>query len=128
MKHIYLNLKRFDISAGSRRREPACAHGGLGASIVRGTQEALKAWPEAEYVMFFPEAHLLAAAAARSEGSPVKVGCQGVYRADTAIGGNFGAFTSNRTANAAAELGCESALIGHCEERGDKMACWPRRA
>lgn len=121
MKHIYLNLKRFDISV---------AHGGVnrispmadwGASIVRDTQETLKEWPEAEYVMYFPEAHLLGAVAARCEGSPVKVGCQGVYRADTAVGGNFGAFTSHRTANAAAELGCESTLIGHCEERGDKM-------
>ena len=92
MKHIYLNLKRFDISV---------AHGGVnrispmadwGASIVRDTQETLKEWPEAEYVMYFPEAHLLGAVAARCEGSPVKVGCQGVYRADTAVGGNFGAF------------------------------------
>ena len=121
MKHIYLNLKRFDISAARGGVNRLAPMADWGASIVRGTQEALKAWPEAEYVMYFPEAHLLAAAAARSEGSPVKVGCQGVYRADTAIGGNFGAFTSNRTANAAAELGCESALIGHCEERGDKM-------
>ena len=121
MKHIYLNLKRFDISAARGGVNRLAPMADWGASIVRGTQEALKAWPEAEYVMYFPEAHLLAAAAARCEGSPVKVGCQGVYRADTAIGGNFGAFTSHRTANAAAELGCESALIGHCEERGDKM-------
>ena len=34
---------------------------------------------------------------------------------------NFGAFTANRTANAMQEAGCESVLIGHCEERNDKM-------
>ena len=40
---------------------------------------------------------------------------------DTAVGGNFGAFTTNRTANAVKLMGCESTLIGHCEERNDKM-------
>lgn len=122
MKHIYLNLKRFDIS-------PAC--GGVnrlasmrewGREIILRTQERLKDWPDTEFVMFFPEAHLLGAADARSSGSPVKLGCQGVYWADTAIGGNFGAFTSLRTANAMREAGCEWALIGHCEERGAMVA------
>ena len=36
------------------------------------------------------------------------------------MGGNIGAFTTNRPAHAAAALGCGYALIGHCEERGDK--------
>jgi triosephosphate isomerase len=70
--------------------------------------------------MFFPEAHLPGAGAALDGSGAIRLGCQGVYREDTAPGGNFGAFTTNRTANAAAELGCESALIGHCEERADK--------
>jgi len=122
MKHIYLNLKRFDISpahGGVNRLAPMA---GWGAAIVQGTQDALKAWPpdRAEFVMFLPEAHLLGAAAALATDSPVRLGCQGVYRADTAVGGNFGAFTTNRTANAAAELGCACTLIGHCEERADK--------
>ena len=51
----------------------------------------------------------------------MKLGCQGVYRDDTALGGNFGAFTTNRPAAAAKALGCESVLIGHCEERADKL-------
>ena len=71
--------------------------------------------------MYFPEAHILPAAAAKTPGSPVKLGCQGLYRADTAPGGNFGAFTANRTGHAMAQLGCESVLIGHCEERADKL-------
>lgn len=121
MKHIFLNLKRFDISparGGVNRLAPMAQ---WGAAIVGGTQEALKAMPEAEYVMYLPEAHLLGAAAARTPDSPVKLGSQGVYRADTAVGGGFGAFTTNRTANAVREMGCESTLIGHCEERGDKL-------
>ena len=100
MKHIFLNLKRFDISP---------EHGGVnrlapmrdwGRTIVEATQEQLRAFPEAEFVMYMPEAHLIAAAAARTADSPVKLGSQGVYRADTAKGGNFGAFTTNRTGNA----------------------------
>lgn len=121
MKHIFLNLKRFDISpehGGVNRLAPMKDWGRV---IVERTQDVLGAYPEAEFVMYMPEAHLLGAAAARKPGSPVKLGSQGVYRADTAKGGNFGAFTTNRTGNAVAEMGCESTLIGHCEERNDKM-------
>lgn len=120
MKRIYLNLKRFDISPvcdGVNRLAPMRE---WGREIVLRTQERLREWPDAEFVMFFPEAHLLGAAVARSGSSPIKLGCQGVYREDTAPGGNFGAFTANRTANAMREAGCAYALIGHCEERSDK--------
>ena len=50
---------------------------------------------DVEFAMFFPEAHILTAAGTLCEGSPVKVGCQGVFRQDTAVGGNFGAFTTS---------------------------------
>ena len=123
MKHIFLHLKRFDISpekGGVNRLAPMKD---WGRTIVSGTQDALTAYnpAEVEFVMYMPEAHLLGAAAAKTENSPVQLGCQGVYRADTAVGGNFGAFTTNRPANAAAQMGCASTLIGHCEERNDKM-------
>jgi len=121
MKHIFLNLKRFDITpefGGVNRLAPMQD---WGRTIVEGTQEQLRAFDDAEFVMYLPEAHLLGAAAARTEGSPVKLGSQSVYRMDTAVGGNFGAFTTNRTANAVKLMGCESTLIGHCEERNDKM-------
>ena len=122
MKHIFLNLKRFDISpekGGVNRLAPMKD---WGRTIVSGTQDALTAYDpaEVEFVMYMPEAHLLGAAAAKTENSPVQLGCQGVYRADTAVGGNFGAFTAQLTANSAAGLGCEWALIGHCEERAAK--------
>lgn len=121
MKHIFLNLKRFDISPARGGVNRLAPMQDWGAAIVNGTQAQLAAYPEAEFVMYMPEAHLLGAAAARKPGSALKLGSQGVYRADTAVGGNFGAFTSNRTGNAVREMGCESTLIGHCEERNDKM-------
>lgn len=117
MKQIFVNLKRFDIPVsygGVNRIAPV---GEWGASIVRETQRALARWPDAAFTFYLPEAHILGAAAARSQHSPVRIGCQSVLDADTAPGGNFGAFTSSRTANAARALGCESVIIGHCEER-----------
>ena len=123
MKHIFLNLKRFDVPA---------AYGGVnriaelkdwGGYIVRNTQEALKAYDpsEVEFVQYFPEAHILGAAAARCENSPVQIGCQSVYRMNTAVGGNFGAFTTNRPVSAMLACGVGATIIGHCEERNDKM-------
>ncbi|MBR5968842.1 MAG: triosephosphate isomerase [Lachnospiraceae bacterium] len=122
MKHICLNLKRFDVPV---------AYGGVnrladirdwGAAVVSQTQEGLKKYEpeEAEFLQFLPEAHLLSATAALCENSPVQIGSQGVYRMNTAPGGNFGAFTTNRPASAVKALGCTATLIGHCEERVDK--------
>ena len=72
MKHIFLNLKRFDISpehGGVNRLAPMKDWGRV---IVERTQDALGAYPEAEFVMYMPEAHLLGAAAARKPGSAVR--------------------------------------------------------
>lgn len=124
MKHIYLNLKRFDIpvSAGGVNRiaEPA----EWGPYIVRNTQDHLAVYDpqEVEFAMFFPEAHLIGAVEARKEGSTLKIGPQSVFGQDTAVGGNFGAFTSNRTGNAMKAINCDTVLIGHCEERRDKLS------
>ena len=122
MKHIYLNLKRFDVPASLGGVNRIAQMNGWGAYIVNQTQNALRHYgaEEAEFVQYFPEAHLLGALAARTEDSPVRVGCQGVYRTDVAVGGNFGAFTTNRPAAAAVAMGCTDVIIGHCEERNDK--------
>ena len=122
MKHIYLNLKRFDVPTefgGVNRIAPVAD---WAEYIVKNTQDELKKYDrsEVEFAMYFPEVHLLNAAKAKTEDSPIKVGCQSVYRADTAVGGNFGAFTTNRPASAMAAAGCETTIIGHCEERNDK--------
>lgn len=122
MKHIFLNLKRFDVPVelgGVNRIAPISAWGDY---IVKHTQEKLKKYDpsEVEFVQYFPEAHIPAAVAALSEGSPVKIGCQGVYRMNTAKGGNFGAFTTSRPASAMKAMGVTATIIGHCEERNDK--------
>ena len=122
MKHLYLNLKRFDVPVeygGVNRIAPLKDWGGY---IVTHTQAGLKNYDpsQVEFVQYFPEAHILGAVGARCENSPVQVGCQGVYRMNTAVGGNFGAFTTNRPASIAKAMGCTSTIIGHCEERNDK--------
>lgn len=121
MKHIFLNLKRFDIPpelGGVNRIAPIEK---WGRYIVENTQKELSAYDrsEVEFVQYYPEAHLLGAVSALSPDSNVKIGCQGVYRMNTAVGGNFGAFTTNRPVSAMKAMGLSSALIGHCEERND---------
>ena len=63
MKHIYLNLKRFDVPVelgGVNRLAPVKD---WGAAVVSGTQEALRQYDPAdvEFVQYLPEAHLLSA-------------------------------------------------------------------
>ncbi|MEE0767122.1 MAG: triose-phosphate isomerase family protein, partial [Christensenellales bacterium] len=91
--------------------------------IVENTQGPLSAYDpsQVEFVQYFPEAHILGAVSALETDSRVQVGCQSVYRMNTAVGGNFGAFTTNRPASIAKAMGCTSTIIGHCEERNDKM-------
>ena len=123
MKHIFLNLKRFDVPVALGGVNRIAPIENWGSFIVSNTQEALKQYDpsQVEFVQYLPEAHLLNALAARCENSPVKVGCQSVYRMNTAVGGNFGAFTTNRPVSAMKAMGVEYTIIGHCEERNDKM-------
>lgn len=123
MKHIFLNLKRFDVPVELGGVNRIAALNEWGTYIVKNTQEALKKYDaeKVEFVQYFPEAHLLNAVAARCEDSPVNVGCQSVYRMNTAVGGNFGAFTTNRPVSAMKAMGVNYTIIGHCEERNDKV-------
>lgn len=121
MKHIYLNLKRFDVPAELGGVNRIADMKDWGKYIVENTQEELKKYsPEdVEFAMFFPEIHLFSACQAKTENSPVQVGCQGVFRDDVAPGKNFGAFTTGRPAAAMKAAGCETVIIGHCEERNN---------
>ena len=123
MKHIFLNLKRFDVPVALGGVNRIAPLNEWGTYIVKNTQEALKKYDpsEVEFVQYFPEAHLLNAVAARCENSPVQVGCQSVYRMNTAVGGNFGAFTTNRPVSIMKAMDVNYTIIGHCEERNDKM-------
>lgn len=122
LKQIFVNLKRFDITpdmGGVNRLSPISAWGN---HVTNAMQDSLNdSTSLAEFIAFFPEAHLPAALAACRQHSPLQIGCQSVYREDTAPNGNFGAFTTNRTANAMKALGCRWTIIGHCEERRDLL-------
>lgn len=79
MKHIFLNLKRFDVPVelgGVNRLAPVAE---WGRAIVAGTQQGLTGYDpaEAEFVDFFPEAHLIPAAAARTADSRVELAARG---------------------------------------------------
>lgn len=115
-KYIFLNLKRFDISkslGGVNAIAPCDEWAEYIVNYVRG--ELDKYGDDVELAVFFPEAHIIPAAKAGL--GKLKLGCQGVYRDDVSPNGNFGAFTTIRTANSMKALGCEYTIIGHCEER-----------
>ena len=124
MKHIFVNFKRFDVPKELGGVNSLAPMEVWAKTIVEGVSEGLEQYKDSdtEFAMYFPEAHLLGAVAAQKEESLLAVGSQGVYRGDTVVGGNFGAFTSNLTANAASAIGCTSTIIGHCEERNDKTS------
>ena len=121
MKHNYLNLKRLDVPAELGGVNRIADMKEWGKYIVENTQEELKKYSpeEVEFAMFFPEIHLFSACQAKTENSPVQIGCQGVFRDDVAPGKNFGAFTTGRPAAAMKAAGCETVIIGHCEERNN---------
>ncbi len=117
MKSIYLNLKRFDITKEENGVNSIAKTADWGKFIVENTQEKLKAFDgKATFGMYFPETHILNAVSANAN-SNLAIGCQSIYEKDTAEGGNFGAFTTLRTAKSMKLAGCETVIIGHCEER-----------
>lgn len=122
MKHIYLNLKRFDVPVAEGGINRLASIQDWGKTVVEGTQDSLRKYDKSkvEFVQYLPEAHLLNAISSLKNDSPVQIGSQGVYRVNTATGVNFGAMTTNRPASIVKAIGCTSTMIGHCEERSDK--------
>lgn len=122
MKHLCLNLKRFDVPVslgGVNRLSEMENWAGI---ILSDIQKGLEKYRGvARFPMYFPEAHIIPAVKALHKDSVVEIGCQSVYRQDVKQGGNFGAFTTNRPAAAMKALGVCSTIIGHCEERADKL-------
>ncbi|MEG0750726.1 MAG: triose-phosphate isomerase family protein [Oscillospiraceae bacterium] len=120
MKYIFLNLKRFDVPVELGGVNRGDIHTWARDTVV-STSSQLSTDREVTYVAFFPEAHLMAATKAATRCvTPMKIGCQSVFRSDVKKGENFGALTSNRPAAAMRALGVSWAIIGHCEERKDK--------
>lgn len=111
MKKIYLNLKRFDIPVsfdGINRNEKCETYG---KDITEGIEKMNLDLP---VTIFFQESNLLPALSVNKK---VKIGCQSVHYEDVSKGGNFGAFTTFRTAKAMRGIGVSDTIIGHCEER-----------
>lgn len=119
MKHILLNLKRFDVPAvyGGVNRLASVKE--YGRYIIEQTKDTLKEYinEDIEFSMFFPEAHILSAVSALGGEKHIRIGSQGVHSLDVEVGENFGAFTTQRPAAIVKEMGADSCLIGHCEER-----------
>jgi triosephosphate isomerase len=127
MSKIFVNLKRFDVPR---------ALGGICPQedpelwirwVIKETISlGLRSLEGVELIYLLPEALLIPAREeleshnANDTGS-ISIGCQGVFRENIAAGGNFGAFTTNLPAAAAVNLGASWAIIGHSEERKDKL-------
>ena len=122
MKHLCLNLKRFDVPAALGGVNRLAEGGSWAQTIVDAVKDGLAQYQgAARFPMYFPEAHVIPAAQAAGGSGVIEVGCQSVYRQDVAPGVNFGAYTANRPAAAMKALGVKSTIIGHCEERADKL-------
>ncbi len=121
MRYIFVNLKRFDIPREYDGINGLASMETWGSYITEHIQETMIEFEDkAEMAVFFPECHLIPVLEKKIPGSKWYVGAQGVYREDTSAGGNFGAFTTNKTGKSLKALGCGYVLIGHCEERMDK--------
>ncbi len=118
-QHIFVNFKRFDIPSSLGGVNRISSPELYGETIVRSTLEELVKYDRSQvsFTHFYPEAQIPGAVKALNGDTTIKIGCQGVYKNDVAIGGNFGAFTTLRPASIMKAFGCSSTIIGHCEER-----------
>lgn len=132
MKEIYINLKRFDIP---RSKGGICQKDNPKAWVEWIIEESVKnnlgKLEGIKVTYLLPEALLLPAIEKLStykeeETKKINIGCQGVFREDVNANGNFGAFTTNLPAAAALNMGCSWSMIGHSEERKDKLQIMQR--
>lgn len=127
MKEIYVNLKRFEVAKSMGGICPdenpvewikKIVHESVELGI--GTIDGI------DMTYFLPEALLVPALEALAQEDPdkvgcLKIGCAGCYREDVEVGKNFGAFTTFRPAASIKALGCNWVVVGHSEERKDKL-------
>jgi len=127
MKEIFVNLKRFDVP---RELGGICPFSKPQEWVELVIEESIKyrlgSTKNLHVTYFLPEALILSATNKLKtfldeEAMGIDIGCEGVYREDIKRGGNFGAFTTNLPATAAKNLGCTWVIIGHSEERADKL-------
>lgn len=127
MKEIFVNLKRFDVP---RDQGGVCTMENPGKWIEWIIEESMKnglgKLDGMEVTFLLPESLVITAkeklaAYPANETVSVHLGVQGVFREDIAKGVNFGAFTTNLPATAAKNMGCTWSMLGHSEERKDKL-------
>ncbi len=127
MIEIQVNLKRFDVP---RALGGICSFSKPQEWIESVVEDSIKHGlgniKDLHVTYFLPEALILSAVSKlktfhSEETRGIDIGCQGVFRDDIKKGGNFGAFTSNLPATAARNLGSTWVIIGHSEERADKL-------
>jgi len=127
MSDIFVNLKRFDVPRSYGGICPTDDPQEWIRSVIRETvQQGLGTTADLKLTYLLPEGLVLPAREElerfpQDERSTVSIGVEGVFRHDVQPGGNFGAFTSNLPATAAKNLGAEWAIVGHSEERKDKL-------
>jgi triosephosphate isomerase len=127
MKNIFVNLKRFDVPKSYGGICPVdnpsewiqwiiddCVKNKLG--MLKGMR----------LTFLVPESLIIPAIErlsyySKDDVSTINIGSQGVYRENVEKGVNFGAFTTNLPAAAAKNSGCKWTIIGHSEERKDKL-------
>jgi len=127
MSHIFVNLKRFDVPRDKGGLCPTNDPVKWIRSVARETAELQVGVEAGIRIIYLVPESLVRPALDELKlvggGAPDRVtfGTQGVFREDVTPGGNFGAFTTNLPAAAAVNLGAEWAIIGHSEERKDKL-------
>ena len=127
MNRIFVNLKRFDVP---KDLGGVCPLGQpdewIEGVIAQCVQLGMGNRDNLQVTFLLPEGLILAAlrqlhSYPLEQTRGISIGCQGVYRKNVAKGGNFGAFTTHLPAAAAKNLGCTWAIVGHSEERKDKL-------
>lgn len=132
MKRIFVNLKRFDVPEAFGGICPMDkADQWIEWVIEESMKSGLGTIEGIEVIYILPEALLMTAKnklesyqADQTKG--LSLASQGVFRQDVMPGGNFGAFSCNLPASAAANMGCTWTMIGHSEERRDKLQIMTR--
>jgi len=129
MRLIFVNLKRFEVP---RELGGICPMDGpaewieyvieKSVALGLGTLDSSGLW----LIYLLPEALILPAvhklmSYPEGERRTIEVGSQTVFRQDIRPDGNFGAFTANLPPTAVTNMGCTWSMIGHSEERKDKL-------
>lgn len=132
MKRIFVNLKRFDVpevmgGICPMDQPDVWIQWVMDESINNGLGQLL----DMEVVYILPESLMLPAVRqlqtySEEQWKGIHIASQYVYREDVAVGGNFGAFSTCLPAAVVKSIGATWTMIGHSEERKDKIALMSR--